>query len=322
MGSLRARCGSAVRFWYLTQPPSPPPRTHSPGFARVWGFEPTPGPAARAAWAMGVRCSEQGGLGGAGPCFHAGFTPFPLSARAVCAPVTDPAGHAAHPLRGRWGAPEPGPPPVPQAGPVLGCGAPRQMLMSAGGTALEQRGAGRIYVLRTQCLGTRPWGRQPPTGPGGGLLSPGCAFPGWAGWPRAAWCAMLATSGLFVGCHLLEVGVRLGSQVGIVPGRGGKKDWLPAWGCKSLSIATLASKITSSLVNVERSPLQLSSPLGCRAWSAVAHPVGCLCRRGHQEAPRREEQGWFSWRWQPRLGACRRHRAFWVQLCRSCIISA
>ena len=216
--------------------------------------------------------------------------------------------------------------PMPHAGLALGCSAPRQLLVSAGGTALKQQS--RCEALGEsgfpppprprQCLGTRPQGRQPRTGPGGGFLSPGCAFPGWAGWHGAAWRAVLATSGMFVWCRLLELGVRLRSQAG----KEGRKDWLPAWGCKSLSIAAMASKITSSLTNVERSPLRLNSPLDRCAWSAAARPVGCPCRRGRREAPRREERGRFPRRWQPRLGACRRHHAFWVQLCRSCIISA
>lgn len=212
-----------------------------------------------------VMCARCPARGGTGPCFHTDFTPFLLPTHAVCVPVSALAGNAAHPSPG--GEKRSRGPPTARAGLGRVCSTPCQMLMSAGGTALEQQSPRETLGeprFPPAALRTRLQGWQPSEYPGRFAL-PGCTLPRSQGGTEQhdvqCWQPLACLSGVICWSS--------GSLIG-------RKDW----GCKSPSVAAVASKITSSLMNGESSLLRRYSPLDSCMWSAATHSWGAHVAEG------------------------------------------
>lgn len=199
------------------------------------------------------RSAQHGG--GAGPHFHGDFSPCLLLAHATLCLCHEPASErsrAASRGHGRSRGLH-----MPHAGLLLVCSAHRQMLMSAGGNGTEGAqplpGPTRIGV---------PWAPRQPAGQAAPPRVSGVAAGSTAGRAGDLWLACL---GPFAGVWSIQAlgQYRAWCQVG----RG-----FLTQGHKSPSIAATVSKITSSLVEVDRSWLavdEFSPQTRCVAPSQV-----------------------------------------------------
>lgn len=257
MRLLHTRCHSAVRLWYFPAPRSP--RVHPRGSPGRCGANPA---------SPGDVCTVPS-AGRHRALFSHRFQPVPAPyTYGLCSCLS--LGWERCTSLPRWGEEEPGPPTA-HAGLGRVCSTPCQMLMSAGGTALEQQSPRETLGeprFPPAALGTRLQGRQPSEYPGRFAL-PGCTLPRSQGGTEQhdvqCWQPLACLSGVICWSS--------GSLIG-------RKDW----GCKSPSVAAVASKITSSLTNGESSLLRLYSPLDRCMWSAATHSWGAHVAEGTRKS--------------------------------------